>query len=372
MKPIQIEKVILHDIKMDLIKPFVTSHSIVKERQLTIVEMIDQHGNTGWGECVAFISPWYTEETQRTCRLVMKDFLIPLLLTTPIDHPMVVSDLFRFVKRNHMAKAALECAVWDLFAKQQQVSLSRLIGGSQSKVAAGISIGMKNSPQEWLQAFSKAQEEGYGRVKIKISRETDLGLLEMIRESFPDLPLMVDANADFSLADMHYLKALDQFGLLMIEQPLASDSFCDYAELQAQLRTPICLDESIGSYSDAVDAVRTRACRVINVKVSRVGGLHEAIKISQLCAREGLDVWCGGMLESGIGRAYNIALASLADFTLPGDISNTANYWEQDITEPAVEVVHGMIHVPTEIGLGFQVNRARLEQVTSQREIFQS
>jgi o-succinylbenzoate synthase len=363
MMALDIKAVNLSIIKMPLKHPFTTHLGSVTEREGIIVEVEDSNGFIGYGEGVAFSSPWYTEETVQTSYHMLKDFLVPLLKKKAISHPDGAIALFSSVRRNHMAKAALETALWDLQAKKEGIPLSKLIGGTMEAIPAGVVVGNPNLP-EALKQIEGYLEQGFKRVKVKISPEDDYQYISGIRKQFPDLPLMADANSAYSLKDVNRLKALDEYGLLMIEQPLGFDDIVDHAKLQAQIETPICLDESIVTFDDARKAVELGSCKVINIKIGRVGGIGEAKRIHDYCVSKGIPVWAGGMIEFGISRAHNIALASLPGFTIPGDISGSDRYWEQDIIEPEIKVHNGMIKVPESPGIGFELNRERLKEVT--------
>ncbi|RIW35626.1 o-succinylbenzoate synthase [Bacillus salacetis] len=358
-----INKVLLHVIKMKLKKPFSTHLGTVKEREGIIVEVIDDSGLRGYGEGVAFSTPWYTEETVGTSLHIMKEVLIPLLLKSSISHPEELSTLFSSVRRNNMAKASLECAVWDLYAKQLKKPLWKVLGGNREVIAAGAVAG---SPliEETINQVHGFSAEGYERIKVKISPENDIELIKSIRKEFPHLRLMADANSAYTLKDADHLKKLDGFGLEMIEQPLGIDDIYEHSLLQRELKTNVCLDESIASLHDARSAIALGSCRYINIKLGRVGGYSTAVAIHDLCRQEGVRVWCGGMIEFGVSRAHNIALSTLEGFDFPGDISSSTRYWEEDIIEPAVTVVKGKIKVPNGPGIGVELNRRRLKQVT--------
>lgn len=365
----EIEEITLHQIKMKLKTPFETSYGVYTNREFIIVEMKDQEGTVGWGECVAFSEPWYTEETIKTSWHMMEDFFIPLLFKSEIKHPSEISKVFSVFKRNNMAKAALEQAAWDLYAKQNKVSLSKLLGGTQAKIKSGVAVGLQPI-SELISTIEKYIEDGYQRVKLKIKPGQEYDLIKEVRQAFPDLQIMVDANSAYTFDDLEKLKALDEFNLLMIEQPLASDDIVDHRRLQQELTTPICLDESIVTYDDARKAIELSSCKVINVKMGRVGGLYEAKRIHDLCKEKGVSVWCGGMLETGIGRAHNIALASLEHFTIPGDISASSRYWEEDIINPEVVVDNGFIDVPNLPGIGYTVDYKKLEKYQEATKTF--
>lgn len=364
-----LRQVTLHHVRMTLKTPFSNSLTTVTDRELILVEAEDEVGRNGWGECVAFSSPWYTEETVETAWHVMRDFLIPRLLRTPLQHPGEVPERFRAIRRHPMAKAAVEGAIWDLWCQAQGISLASALGGMRDRIEAGVAIGAADL-DTMLETIRQRVEEGYRRVKVKVKPGADVEVLESIRKVFPELPLMVDANSAYTLKDLEHLKRMDTFDLLMIEQPLAADDIVDHARLQAELVTPICLDESLQSFEDVRKALELGSCSVVNVKVGRVGGLTEAKRIHDLCQAKGIPLWCGGMLESGIARAHNIALASLEGFNLPGDISASKRYWEQDLIQPEVTVEGGEIAVPAGPGIGFEVDRERLQEACLASQVF--
>ncbi|NRD76241.1 o-succinylbenzoate synthase [Bacillus sp. BRMEA1] len=364
-----ISNVELFVIKMPLKSPFVTHLGAVSEREGIIVKVTNQDGIAGWGEGVAFSTPWYTEETVTTSLHMLTDFLIPLLQKHPIHHPEDASKLFQSIRRNQMAKAAIEIALWDLYAKSLHKPLSKIIGGTQDLIASGVVVAT-NSIDEALKQTEQYLDEGYQRIKVKINPLQDYSFLAEIRNRFPKLPIMADANSAYTLKDINQLKALDEFGLLMIEQPLAHDDMIDHAILQKELTTPICLDESIVTFEDARKAIELGSCKVINIKIGRVGGLYEAKRIHDYCYERGIPVWCGGMIEFGISRAHNIALATLPGFTIPGDISASSRFWQEDIITPEVSVTNGFIHVPDDLGIGVKLNQKRLsETLIAKKEI---
>lgn len=365
-----IKKIKLHHLNMRLRNPFHTSFGVVQNKTFFITEVIDQNHHHGFGESVAFVTPWYTEETFQTTAHMIEDFLISLLRENPVKHPDDVTELFSSIRRNNMAKAALEGAIWDLYAKQQNITLAKALGGTKNTIDVGISIGMKATIAELLQAIEQAVQDGYKRVKLKIKPGQDIEMLREVRAHFPELPLMADANSAYTLNDIEHLKQLDDLHLLMIEQPLASDDIVDHAKLQSELQTSICLDESIHSLDDARKAVELGSCKVINVKTGRVGGLTEARRIQDFCQKRGVDVWCGGMLEAGVGRAHNIALTTLPGFTLPGDTAGSALYWEKDIISPEVTVENGEISIPDKPGIGYNIDWAAMEQYTVKTKTF--
>ena len=317
-------------------------------------------------------SPYYSEEWTESAWAVMNRFLAPLLLAGPVASAEAVDGLFAHVKGNRMAKAALETACWDLDARARNVPLRQLLGGTRSEIASGVSIGLQPTAGELLARVREELGAGYQRIKIKIKPGQDLELVRAVRAEFPDIALMVDANSAYRLADATLLQQLDAFDLMMIEQPLAHDDLAQHAVLQRQLSTPIGLDESIRSSADARLAIELGACRIVNVKLGRVGGHVEARRIERLCREHGIAVWCGGMLEAGIGRAHNIALSTLPGFTLPGDVSASARYWEEDIIDPPVTVTsRGTIVPPSGPGIGFAVKHERIERLTVRKAILE-
>ncbi|MEH7379656.1 o-succinylbenzoate synthase [Bacillus sp. JJ1533] len=365
---IKVNQVTLHLIEQSLLSPFVTSTGKVDSRESILVEMEDIDGVVGWGEVVAFSSPWYTEETIKTCWHLLEDYLIPKVLQEEYEHPQQLQKSLQFVKRNNMAKASLDMAMWDLYAKKQGIPLSKALGGTREFVDSGVVVSI-DTTERVLHKMAEHVKSGYKRIKIKIKPGQDYELLKQIRREFPTLPLMVDANSAYTLEDINKLKALDEFNLMMVEQPLAEDDIFDHAKLQGKLSTPICLDESITSAEDTRKAIEMKSCQVINIKIGRVGGITEAIRIHDLCKSHDIPVWCGGMLETGISRAHNIALASLPNFTIPGDISASSRYWRKDVIIPEVMVENGGIAVPDQPGIGYQVDREWIQEITKQIKV---
>lgn len=366
----RIEKMIVREMNMTMKSPFTTSFGSVQEKRFLIVEVYDEQGNCGYGEGEAFEAPWYTEETTATCWHMIEDFLAPLLLNREISHPRDIRQFFKPIRRNNMAKSAVECAVWDAYAKRIKQPLWQVLGGTRSAIKVGVSIGLQPTTQLLYEKIDRALAQGYGRVKVKIKPGKDVQLLETIRARYPYVPLMADANSAYTLDDMALLQQLDQFHLMMIEQPLAADDILNHATLQRALKTPICLDESINSYDDALTAIELGSCGVINVKQARVGGLEEARRIHDLCVERGIDIWCGGMLEAGIGRAHAVALTSLAGFTMPGDTAGSEHYWHEDIITPTVNVESGYVHMQSAPGIGYDVDRDVLEKYTIRKKAF--
>ncbi|GGH73695.1 O-succinylbenzoate synthase [Pullulanibacillus pueri] len=367
---IQLNKVIIRKLEMKMKHPFKTSYGSTQTKQFLLIEAIDQDGRSGWGESVAMDLPWYTEETVKTTEYLLEDVLIPLLLKSPIDHPDQVSERFAFIRRNNMAKASVEGAIWDLYAKRQDVSLARALGGKKSTIDVGISLGLPESMPQLFEQIESYLREGYKRFKFKIKPGQDVAFLRAIREVFPDLPMMADANSAYTLKDSEHLKQLDDLDLMMIEQPLGHEDILDHAELQKQLQTPICLDESIHSLDDVRHAIRLGSCQIINIKIGRVGGLTMAKRIHDLCAKHGIEVWCGGMLEAGVGRAHNIALTTLSQFTLPGDTAGSSRYWFEDIIQPEVTVKKGTIEVPTAPGIGYAINHDAVKRYLIDEKVY--
>jgi o-succinylbenzoate synthase len=367
-----IKEVMLKRVKMKLKNPFKTSFGTIQDKEFFVLKTIDEDGFHGWGESVAFVSPWYTEETLQTTEHMLEDFLLPLLFQSPLTHPSELLNRFSVIRRNQMAKAAIEGAVWDLYARRQKASLSKVLGGVRDTIDVGVSLGIQKDVDDLLSLIASYVEKGYKRVKVKIKPGWDVAIIEEIRKHFPDLPLMADANSAYSLKDIDHLKKLDAFNLLMIEQPLGYDDMIDHATLQAKMKTPVCLDESICSFEDAYKAIQIRACKVINIKAGRVGGLEASKRIHDYCLEKHVPVWCGGMLEAGIGRGHNIALSSLEHFTIPGDLSASSHYWEEDIISPEVLVENGQVVVPKSEGFGFEINASVLDRHTVSEKIIKN
>jgi o-succinylbenzoate synthase len=366
----EIKSIILRHIKMDLLTPFTTSVGTEVDKDIILVEAKSKSGLSGWAESVAITQPIYNEETVETNWHMMSDHLIPLLFQEPVQHPDEVSERFESIRGNFNAKAAIESAVWDLFARENNLSLSKALGGVKDKIEVGVSVGIQQSQAAILKQIEGYLEEGYKRIKVKIKPGWDVEILKAVRNEFPDIQLMADANCAYTLKDIEHLKQLDDFGLTMIEQPLDHDDIIDHAKLQAQLKTPICLDESIHTFEDARKAIELGSCRIINLKIGRVGGLTESKKIHDLCVEHGIPMWCGGMLEAGIGRAHNIAITTLSNFTLPGDTAPSSHYWAKDIIEPEVIMENGYIHVPEGPGIGYEPDRERIEDFTLFSKVF--
>lgn len=357
-------------VEMALVAPFETSFGREEVRR-SLVLSAHAGGQVGWGECVAGAGPWYSYETVRTAWHVLSDYLVPPVLSKPWSHPEAAAARWARVRGHPMAKAGLEAALWDLWAKSRGVSLSEALGGVKDRLESGISLGIQPDLATLTSRIEAALERRYRRIKLKIKPGWDLEIVEAVRKRFSEIPLMVDANAAYALDDLSVLKRLDRYELMMIEQPLGYEDLVDHAELQRQMETPLCLDESVASPALVRQALRLGSCRVINVKAGRVGGLSAAVRVHDLCREQGVPVWCGGMLETGIGRAHNVALASLPGFTLPGDLSASDRYWREDLVEPPFTLDEvGTIAVPRGPGIGVEVVAERLERATVERTTF--
>ncbi len=358
----RLERAEIHHICIPMHKPFITACGVIKERHLLIVELFSE-GLVGLGECSANVDPHYNPETIKTCKYVLTDFLLPRVLRKNINS---VEDLVKEMSGivgNHMAKSALELAFWDLLSQQQEQPIYKLLGGTREKVAAGVSVGIFNSLNELLDEVDRQLAKGFQRLKVKIYPGHDYEIVKHLREQIGDFPLMVDANSSYSLNLLNNLKALDTFNLTQIEQPLEYDNILDHAKLQKIIHTPICLDESIVHARAARHAIELGSCRIINVKISRVGGLLEAKKIHDLCIKNRVGLWCGSMLESGIGMIYNIIFSSLPGINYPGDIQESGHYMIDDIVEPPISMTtKGFFKVPQIPGLGVRLNRSKLRQ----------
>ena len=369
MKITQVE---LREIRLPLVHFFETSFGRTTERRIVLVRVVDEGDAEGWGECTAGEGPFYCEEWTESAWSTLKTYLAPMALGREVENAAEIFSLMKTVRGNRMAKAALETACWDLEAKRARVPLWKHLGGVRQEIPCGVSIGIQDTPEELLEKIERELAAGYQRIKIKIKPGWDVNILERVRARFPEIQLMGDANSAYQLKDAPLFRAMDEFNLMMIEQPLAYDDMLDHAELQRALRTAICLDESIRTPADAEHAIDLKACRIINVKLGRVGGHTEAQRVERICLERDIPVWCGGMLESGIGRAHNIAMATLAGFTLPGDVSASSRYWAEDIIEPPVTVTsHGTIIAPDAPGIGFEIKRERVEKLTVRKENFE-
>jgi O-succinylbenzoate synthase len=366
---VKIERLELRLLKLPLVHFFETSFGRIDEKHFIIVR-VDGEGATGFGECVAEQDPYYSAETNETCWHIIADFIAPRVLGATFGHPRELFPALKAIRGHNMAKAAVEMAAWDLYAKQRGEPLGRVLGGTRDRIASGVSIGIQRSLDDLAATVERELAAGYRRIKIKIRPGWDLDAVETVRSRFGAIPLMVDANAAYSLADANHLARLDPFDLMMIEQPLDYDDVADHAALQRTLKTPICLDESIKTVGIARQAIDAGACRIINIKPGRVGGFAESIRLHDLCASQGIPVWHGGMLESGIGRAANIHLSTLPNFTLPGDVAASKRYFDPDIIEPPIDVAaDGTIAVPTAPGIGVAIRDDRIAHATIRHQI---
>ncbi|QQS43164.1 MAG: o-succinylbenzoate synthase [Acidobacteriota bacterium] len=355
---------------MPLKSAFETSFGVTTTRRVLIVQASDGNGFCGYGECTAMDRPFYNHETVDSAWMVICRFIVPLLKQAEVTSADDVGDALRAIQGNRMAVGAVETAIWDLESMELDSPLWKRLGGNREVIDCGVSIGLQSTTELLVEKVAREIASGYQRIKIKIKPGQDVDLVEAVRKEFPEITLSVDANAAYILErDLDLLKELDSYDLLMIEQPLATGALLAHAKLQSQLETPICLDESITSFEDAQQAIEMDACRIINVKLGRVGGHVSAKRIQEFAAGKGIPVWCGGMLETGIGRAHNIAMSTLPGFTLPGDVSASARYWETDITEPLVEVSpEGTIAVPAGPGIGYTVKEEGMEAITVRSE----
>ncbi|MBA3248350.1 MAG: o-succinylbenzoate synthase [Pyrinomonadaceae bacterium] len=367
---LQLERIELREIELPLKAPFETSFGRTTRRRILVVRVFDKDGASGYGECVAGENPFYNHETIDTAWLMTTQYVAPLLAAARVESASQVNAALGPIRENRMAKAGVEAAIWDLEAKIAQAPLWQHIKGTREEITCGVSIGLQDSTAALLDKVNREVESGYQRIKIKIKPGKDVQLVEAIRKQFPAITLSVDANSAYRIeTDASLLKRLDDYNLLMIEQPLAPGDLVDHGKLQRELHTPICLDESIVCLTNARHAHELGACRIINIKLGRVGGYSEAQSIQSFAQEHDVPVWCGGMLEAGIGRAHNIALSTLPGFTLPGDVSASERYWEEDIIEPPVTVSRqGTITAPTGHGIGYEVNEARIEALTVRRE----
>ncbi|MBI2841439.1 MAG: o-succinylbenzoate synthase [Acidobacteria bacterium] len=354
-------------LKLKLKDRFETSFGAVDEREILLVRLEAEAG-VSWSEVVADRDPYYSGETVETARHIIREFLAPLLRETAVSGGRDAFRICSRVRGNPMARAAVEMGIWNLEAMEKGVPLSHLLGGNRSRVAAGVSVGIQESAPAMLDKIAAYLDRGYCRIKVKIKPGKDVDIIRSIRRRFPDIHLMADANAAYTLDDSPLLAALDDYRLMMIEQPLSHDDILDHGELARILRTPICLDESIRSSHDCRLALQLKSCSIINIKPGRVAGFTESIAIHDACREASVPVWCGGMLESGIGRAYNVHLATMPNFELPGDISESARYWAEDIVEPTWVLREGHLDVPTGPGLGVKVREDLIEKYAIARE----
>lgn len=364
----RIDRITLREIRMPLVHPFETSFGRTTERRILLVE-IEEDGAVGWGEVTCGERPFYNEEWVDAAWLILRDFVAPRILDIDIASAADVAGRSSHIRGHHMARGGLETAAWDLEARQLGLPLWQHIGGSRTEIDCGVSIGIQDSVEELLELIEREVQAGYQRIKIKIKPGWDVEVVRQARTAFRKIRLMADANSAYTLSDAAHLRRLDEFDLMMIEQPLSHDDIIDHAQLQARLDTPICLDECIRTARHAEQAIEMKAGRIINIKLGRVGGFSEALLVHNVARAHGIPVWCGGMLESGIGRAHNIALSTLDNFTLPGDVSASQRYWERDIICPPVEAgPEGTIAVRDEAGFGYELDRDYIEALSVREE----
>jgi O-succinylbenzoate synthase len=364
----RIDGIYLRELHIPLTRPFQTSFGVTKNRRILLAE-IHSEGLIGWGECTAGERPHFSGESTDTAWQVIVSELGPMLAGASPEHGGDCPGLFGVVRGNPMAKAALENAIWDLEAQREGVSLARLIGGVRDVIPCGVSLGIQNSIPELMDIIERELAAGYQRIKLKCKMGWDVEVFEMVRSQWPDILLSCDANSAYRLRDADHIATFDEFDLLMVEQPLWHDDFYYHSMLQERMNTPICLDESIRNRRDALAAIEMGSCKIINIKLGRVGGFSEAIAVHNAAQERGIPVWCGGMLESGIGRSHNIALSTLENFSLPGDVSASARYWTEDIIEPEVTVSpEGEISIPDNPGRGYEVRTDLVEKLTVRKE----
>jgi len=366
----RLKEIELRELRMSLLQPFETSFGVTQERRIVIVRASDGV-HSGYGEVTAGEGPYYSHETYETAWHVLRDFIIPKAVGREIENAAGFAAFARGIRGHNMAKAGLETALWDLEAKVKGAPLWKLLGGVHSRIDCGVSIGIQPSIDRLLAKIEAEAASGYRRFKIKIKPGWDVEVVRSVREAFPDIRLMADANSAYTLADVRLFQEMDRYGLMMIEQPLDYEDMIDHAELQKHIQTPICLDESIHSADDARKAIDIGACRIVNIKLGRVGGHFAARALHDECRRRGVPVWCGGMLESGIGRAHNVALSSLENFALPGDVAAGKRYWAEDIIDPPVEVgSDGRIAQRPGPGIGYAIKEDLVDRLTVRSQIF--
>jgi O-succinylbenzoate synthase len=363
----KIEAITLRELHMRLKSPFETSFGTVQNRRVLLVEVVVD-GVSGWGEVTALETPGYNSETTDTAWYVISDFIAPAVINQNLREAPEFPSLVSAIRGHEMAKSGVENAIWDAAARLKSVSLSKHLGGTLEEIPCGVSLGIRENSASLVKKVAEELREGYQRIKLKVKPGKDYEFVAAVRHEFPEILLSVDANSAYSLDDAELLKRLDEFGLLMMEQPLSWDDIYGHSKLQAQIETAICLDECIHNTGHAISAIELKACRIINIKLGRVSGHTEARRMQDACQKRDIPVWCGGMLESGIGRAHNIAMSTLSGFSLPGDVSASQRYWSEDIIEPEVEVTaRGTIQVPKNPGIGYAVKRDRVEKLTVRR-----
>src|SRR5262245_58776096 len=366
----KIDQIELRELRMRLLNPFETSFGVTQERKIVIVKVTD--GTiSGYGEVTAGEGPYYSYETYETAWHMLRDFIIPRSIGKEIESAKNFPPLVEGIRGHNMAKAGLEAALWDLEAKRKGIPLWKLLGGTRHQIDCGVSIGIQPTLDRLLETIHKELRAGYRRIKIKIKPGWDIEVVREVRNAFRKILLMADANSAYTLADIGRFRQMDQYDVMMFEQPLHHEDMIDHAELQKHIQTPICLDESIHSADDARKAIQIGACRIINIKLGRVGGYGQVRAIHDVCRDHNVPVWCGGMLESGIGRAHNVALSSLENFSLPGDVAASKRYWAEDIIHPAVEVSgEGRITQRSEAGIGYSAREELIDQLSVRNQVF--
>jgi len=364
----KIDSIILRELQVPLVRPFETSFGVTTNRRIVLAE-VRSEGLTGWGECTAGERPFFSAESTDSCWQVIVNELGPMLASAKVEHGGDCPKTFRLVRGNPMAKATLENAIWDLEAQREGISLSQLLGGVRDVIPCGVSLGIQPSIPELMAIVEREVSAGYQRIKLKCKPGWDVEVFEKVRSRWPGIMLSCDANSAYRLRDADHIATFDAFDLLMIEQPLWHDDFYYHSMLQKRLATPICLDESIRNRRDALAAIEMESCKIINIKLGRVGGFSEAIAVHNAAQERGIPVWCGGMLEAGIGRSHNVALSTLENFTLPGDVSASARYWREDIVDPEITVSKtGEITIPDTPGRGYEVRTDLVERLTVRKE----
>lgn len=358
----------IRKVDLPLRKPFTTSFTTMKYKQCIILKLVDEDGTVGYSESSAFAQPFYNEEFRDSSWDLIVKQILPLIFNQEIAHPDEVYDFLNGFRKNNMSKSAINCALWDIYAKQQNLPLAKALGGTKDKVETGVSIGVQASPEALVEAVRGYIKDGYRRIKMKIKPGKDYDYLAAVRKEFPDAMLMADANSAYRLKDIPMLKRLDDLDLIMIEQPLEPGDLVDHAELQSQIKTKVCLDESITSIGDTRKMIKLGSGKIINIKVARVGGLTIAKKIQKMASEAGIECWCGGMLDSGIARAGNIAAATLSGYTLPNDIAASRRYYQEDIIKPMIELNGTYVDVPQNSGLGFEIDQDNLEKFTVEKQ----
>src|SRR5262245_179321 len=365
-----IKNIEMRELRMRLLHPFETSFGVTQDRHIVLIK-VSSGTHVGYGEVTAAEGPFYSYETWETAWHGLRDYIIPSVIGKEMENASDFGGFVQAIRGHNMAKAGIETALWDLDAKIRSLPLWKLLGGSRERIECGVSIGIHASIDKLLAKIAAEVNAGYRRIKIKIKPCWDVEIVKQVRAAFPKIHLMGDANSAYTLADIDLFKKMDRYNLMMFEQPLHYEDIIDHAELQKQIETPICLDESIHSSEDARKAINLDACRIINIKLGRVGGYREARAIHDVCRNNGVPVWCGGMLESGIGRAHNVALSSMENFSLPGDVSASRRYWAEDIIEPPVEVsVDGQISQRDEPGIGYSVKERFIDDLTVRSQVF--